>query len=270
MICENCENEHAGSYGSGRFCSAKCARGFSTRNKRQEINEKVSASLKGRTTHSMEVMHNPEARMKAREGLRAFHRRNRLTISDEGNEVPVGTEILKASARRSLLFEEQKGACNRCTNTHWMGEPITLEIEHIDGNNRNNRRENLELLCPNCHSYTKTWRGRNIKTSVMVSDDQLLHAICAHGSIHKALIDIGMSPKGRNYERCKRVMREKGVALISTRNRMTYEDVRIAASLRASGMSYQEIAWALGFCRSTISERLKGWNLELLVAGITP
>lgn len=42
MICENCKTEHDGSYGSGRFCSSKCARGFSTKAKRKEINEKVS------------------------------------------------------------------------------------------------------------------------------------------------------------------------------------------------------------------------------------
>jgi ribosomal protein L24E len=44
-ICENCENEHSGEYGSGRFCSSKCARGFSTKKKRKEINEKVSKTL---------------------------------------------------------------------------------------------------------------------------------------------------------------------------------------------------------------------------------
>lgn len=45
--CENCSSLTSGEYGSGRFCSAKCARGFSTKNKRNEINEKVSRTLKG-------------------------------------------------------------------------------------------------------------------------------------------------------------------------------------------------------------------------------
>lgn len=48
MICENCGNEHDGSYGSGRFCSVKCARGMSTKLKREEINKKVSLKLTGR------------------------------------------------------------------------------------------------------------------------------------------------------------------------------------------------------------------------------
>lgn len=46
MNCENCQNEHERTYGSGRFCSAKCARGFSTKEKRSLINEKVSLKLK--------------------------------------------------------------------------------------------------------------------------------------------------------------------------------------------------------------------------------
>lgn len=48
MICENCNTEHIGDYGSGRFCSAKCARGFSTKTKRAEISQKVSAKMSGR------------------------------------------------------------------------------------------------------------------------------------------------------------------------------------------------------------------------------
>lgn len=43
--CENCDNDHNGEYGSGRFCSSKCARGFSTKAKRSLINEKVSKYL---------------------------------------------------------------------------------------------------------------------------------------------------------------------------------------------------------------------------------
>lgn len=48
IICENCENEHDGSYGSGRFCSTKCSRGFSTKSKRLEINVKLAKAATGR------------------------------------------------------------------------------------------------------------------------------------------------------------------------------------------------------------------------------
>lgn len=48
MKCENCNNEHNGLYGSGRFCSIRCARGMATKQKREEINKKVSVAMTGR------------------------------------------------------------------------------------------------------------------------------------------------------------------------------------------------------------------------------
>ncbi|MFC8063005.1 HNH endonuclease [Streptomyces sp. NPDC057293] len=52
-------------------------------------------------------------------------------------------------------------SCETCGNTgEWLGRPITLQIDHIDGNWRDNRRENLRYLCPNCHALTETWCRR--------------------------------------------------------------------------------------------------------------
>ena len=56
------------------------------------------------------------------------------------------------------------GVAERCalcgTEAVWRGRPLPLEVDHVDGDWRNNRIENLRLLCPNCHSTTDSYRGR--------------------------------------------------------------------------------------------------------------
>ena len=52
--------------------------------------------------------------------------------------------------------------CECCGNTKWLGKPISLELHHINGINNDNRIENLQILCPSCHSYTENYRGKNI------------------------------------------------------------------------------------------------------------
>lgn len=51
--------------------------------------------------------------------------------------------------------------CEMCQNTEWFGQSIKLELHHINGNHNDNRLENLQLLCPNCHSFTDNYRGKN-------------------------------------------------------------------------------------------------------------
>ncbi|GHA41442.1 hypothetical protein GCM10010372_47010 [Streptomyces tauricus] len=61
-------------------------------------------------------------------------------------------------ALRELGVDERCSSCG--LEAVWLGEPLPLEVDHVDGNWRNNRAENLRLLCPNCHSTTDTYRGR--------------------------------------------------------------------------------------------------------------
>ena len=108
---------------------------------------------------------------------------------------------------KRFLINERGHKCEICGIFAWLGRKIVLELDHIDGDNRNNIRTNLRLLCPNCHSQTDTWRGRNINSGVVkVSDEQLMSALSDSPSIRQALLRVGLAAKGANYSRCYKLI----------------------------------------------------------------
>lgn len=63
---------------------------------------------------------------------------------------------------RRFISAEQEGSCALCGLTDtWNGRPLTMVLDHIDGDSSNNRRENLRLVCPNCDSQLETYKSRN-------------------------------------------------------------------------------------------------------------
>ena len=64
--------------------------------------------------------------------------------------------------RRLLAAGLKEPRCERCGIEDWLGEPLTLALHHVNGDNRDDRLENLALLCPNCHSQTENFAGRNV------------------------------------------------------------------------------------------------------------
>ena len=68
---------------------------------------------------------------------------------------------IKTSSLKEKLLKEglKENKCECCGITEWNGKPIVMQLHHIDGNNKNNSLNNLQMLCPNCHSQTENYCG---------------------------------------------------------------------------------------------------------------
>jgi hypothetical protein len=119
-----------------------------------------------------------------------------------------GYNELSFQRLKKRIVLEQNNKCNHCGICEWNKKPIVLELEHIDGDNQNNSRDNLEAICPNCHSQTSTWRGKNKKNQrLKISDDEIVKSYIKLKNIRQTLIDVGLTPKGGNYNRVHKLIK---------------------------------------------------------------
>lgn len=87
-------------------------------------------------------------------------------IHDPYSDLPGFTQAMVMSGsrlRRVMLRNGFTWKCAICGIDEWLGTSLTLHVDHINGDKRNNNADNLRFLCPNCHSQTDTYCGRNKK-----------------------------------------------------------------------------------------------------------
>lgn len=121
------------------------------------------------------------------------------------------------------LIQIRGRKCECCELTEWQGQPINLQVHHIDGDRTNNELDNLQLLCLNCHSYTDNFGSKNKKHKNSISDEQFIEALKNSQSIRQALIKLNLSDAGANYTRARRLCQENNIIFtITKKNQENY------------------------------------------------
>jgi hypothetical protein len=73
-----------------------------------------------------------------------------------------GRRTHRSHLKKRLLNEGlKKNKCEQCGISEWLGKPLSMQLHHVNGDGTDNRLENIIFLCPNCHSQTDTYGGRN-------------------------------------------------------------------------------------------------------------
>ena len=124
------------------------------------------------------------------------------------NEIFVKSTIeINSTKLRQAVLAIKEHKCEHCGLTHWLDQPISLQVHHKDGDRKNNELSNLELLCLNCHSQTDTFGSKNIKKA-KVSDEDLLSALTTYSTIRQALLSVGLSDGSVNYTRARSLLKK--------------------------------------------------------------
>lgn len=202
--CYKCDKLFEPQKGLVNYCSLKC------RNSRKwSDSDKIKKSVSAINSEKVKKANSSN--------LRTSIDKNFYKKIGEVNRLRHKEKILNSNyndlsfeSLRFRIIYEQNSCCNKCGLDRWLENEIPLELEHKDGNNKNNNRDNLEMLCPNCHALTDTWRGKNKKNNKLkISDEKLFNSLILNNwNIRKSLLDVNLSPKGGNYTRCYRLKRE--------------------------------------------------------------
>lgn len=210
FICECCKKEFVPKQVEhARFCSKSCANKGRNRSASWTHEKRADAKRKANSFYE-NIRKEPEKFLIWKKNLlkKTLESRERRKAAALTKLMTSDFDLLFWDSKRKRILEEQKYVCARCGTKEWMGKPLPLEVEHVNGNHQDNSRENLIGLCPNCHSITDTWRGRNKQSVKKITDEQAVDALKTSTSIRQALMKLGLSPRGGNYTRFTKLSEE--------------------------------------------------------------
>lgn len=161
-----------------------------------------------------------------------------------------------AKLKARLLKENVKsGDCERCgLPPVWNGEKLTMQLDHKDGDCSNHLLANLWIICPNCHSQTDTYGGRNKKIKKHApSQVELEHTLGKAHTINEALYMLGMNRSRKNFDLLRNAVSQmqvegKACAVVDFRkphsqHRVRPEQVALAQKVRNADIDFTKTGW---------------------------
>lgn len=149
--CKKCNKILAYDKKRNKFCSSSCSASVGNLGQQRNVSSRVYAQKPclfcGKTTNGLKFC--------SKECWSNHCKQNRKKRIESAG-------CLIHYRKEKWYLEETRGnKCEICQNTEWLGNPIPLDIHHVNGDSDDNRFENVQLICPNCHRQTDTYGGKN-------------------------------------------------------------------------------------------------------------
>lgn len=152
--CKECNKELLGKYQT-IFCSNSCAASFNNRKRPKKVIQKLNKCLNCNNIVKRETA------IYCSNKCQQSYVRNTIFECIEKN---IPNEKITTRKCKRYLIHKYGEKCMKCgwSIRHKVTNKVPIELNHIDGNSENNKISNLELLCPNCHSLTETFKALNV------------------------------------------------------------------------------------------------------------
>lgn len=156
---------------------------------------------------------------------------------------------VKSFELKGLLFEYglKERICEKCLLKNWLQFPIPLELHHINGNHHDNKLENLQILCSNCHSLEPTFTGGN-KRKQKKTIEEYKKAIESSYNCSQACKKLDIKQKGGNYNTLKNIVIKYGFKYLEPEPKLIIEKETISPTgkrIRRKYSSKEEFIKAL-------------------------
>lgn len=149
--------------------------------------------------------------------------------------------------------------CHECNINTWNDKSLSLQLDHINGISNDNRIENIRLLCPNCHSQTDTFAGRNIGKNISVKQLEIENI-----STKNSICDCG-GKKDSRASLCRNCENKRKLG-ISTAIKITWPENDILIKMLSS-LNFNQIGKLLGVSDRVVRNYMQNRNLLKNIVG---
>lgn len=133
------------------------------------------------------------------------------------NEIFIENSMVSRTKLKQEIIKQQiiPFVCQKCQNNGiWLGEKLTLQLDHKNGIRNDNRKENLRFLCPNCHSQTETFNvGRTERKKASITKEEVVKLAKEAKSIRDIILKLNVSDCSVNYKRIKNFLVSESINL---------------------------------------------------------